>query len=364
MWYQKTQMTRFVKTPVTRLLLSLDETKLHIMVQQEVRIKRKALRRAALLTAVLIVLHLSTCSSSFWWIGPAETRHANDAVPKQELFFYPTDLIPMAMQRKSPHRIPHQLIFVGKHNILETQKPKVIFDNLWNTINSYREAWNEPDAPVWFLDDALCAELIGFQNQTLLALYESEKFGPFKSDICRAVALYLVGGYYFDNDIAVMTRPYVVPSAKNKEQGISFVTVLMKDERFVCQCIMMAESHSAILRTSFDTVGEYYQNKPHKRSMTLWMGPWSVKTAMDRELQKNNSSESEVVLMYEKLLDDNFDPNHTLPRQKFTTKGIACNQAIGFPLQPSSSNNNNIMDPRPMDPYFWTRAVGINKYCA
>jgi hypothetical protein len=161
-----------------------------------------------------------------------------------------------------------------------------------------------------------------------------------------------VGGYYFDNDIAVMTRPYV-PQNNNT----SFVTVQMKDERFVCQCVMIAEREAPVLRTTFDTMGVYYTNKPYTdKLMNAWMGPWTVKLAINLHLQNSNTTNSEVVLMTEKHLDERSDPKNTLPRQTFRRKGKLCNYAIGAPI----TNNS---DPRVFDAYFWTRAVGISHKC-
>jgi mannosyltransferase OCH1-like enzyme len=104
--------------------------------------------------------------------------------------------------------IPHQLLFTYSQNILETKEPSHYYENIQNTIKKYREAWNEPNAPVVFLDDVECLALIKQHEPNLIKPYQQESYGAYKGDICRAVALYQTGGYYFDVDIEVL-KPLV-----------------------------------------------------------------------------------------------------------------------------------------------------------
>lgn len=100
--------------------------------------------------------------------------------------------------------IPHVLYFTHKTNILETEDPPFIYDNVMNTIEAYRGLWKEPTADVVFLDDDMCREKIKASEPRLLSWFNREKLGMYKADICRVAALYLAGGYYFDVDIRVV----------------------------------------------------------------------------------------------------------------------------------------------------------------
>ena len=61
-------------------------------------------------------------------------------------------------------------------------------------------------------------------RNTWRPFFDKERYGPYKSDICRLSTLYEGGGYYFDNDFEVSqdVRP-LLPS------NISLSTVLELD---------------------------------------------------------------------------------------------------------------------------------------
>jgi mannosyltransferase OCH1-like enzyme len=110
--------------------------------------------------------------------------------------------------------IPHRLLFTYSYNILETKEPSVYCKNVQNTIQQYRQAWKEPNAPVVFLDDVECLALIKQYEPRLVRPYQQEMYGAYKGDMCRTVALYQTGGYYFDVDIQVL-KP-LIPEKRNQ----------------------------------------------------------------------------------------------------------------------------------------------------
>lgn len=115
--------------------------------------------------------------------------------------------------QQQQHTVPRHILFTYKHNILQTQRPRKAYANLMATIDAYRVAWNmtaTSQPHVWFLDDVQCREAIALVEPRLVPHFDSETTGGFKADICRAAALTLRGGYYFDVDVEVVT-PYVVP---------------------------------------------------------------------------------------------------------------------------------------------------------
>jgi mannosyltransferase OCH1-like enzyme len=117
--------------------------------------------------------------------------------------------------------IPHILLFTYSHNILETKEPSAYYKNVQNTIKKYRQAWKEPNATVVFLDDIECLALIKQHEPRLVKPYQQEPYGAHKGDMCRTVALYQTGGYYFDVDIEVLEP--LVPKNSN-QTNTTFIT--------------------------------------------------------------------------------------------------------------------------------------------
>ena len=131
-----------------------------------------------------------------------------------------------------PPKIPHNIIFTYKHDILQTKEPKLFYDNVVNTRDAYISAWgNDPAAQVYFLDDDGCRKHIEQAEPKLLHHFDNEKQGMYKADICRIAALTVLGGYYFDTDLKVV-EPLLL------EDGITFATVkeAIKDASCIGGC--------------------------------------------------------------------------------------------------------------------------------
>ena len=157
--------------------------------------------------------------------------------------------------QSSIHKIPHRLVFTYKFNLLETplspemELEKRYYDNVMNTVNLYRKAWNEPKAPIWFLDDTDCRALVQEAEPGLVIYFDQERKGEFKSDMCRAAALYLQGGYYFDIDMEALEAVQLDPN-------ITFASVIMQDGKFF-QSFMASEPKSPILKHSLRLMREF-----------------------------------------------------------------------------------------------------------
>ena len=80
-------------------------------------------------------------------------------------------------------KIPHRLIFVYETNIELTEEPVELFLNVKRTINKYREAWDDPKAPAWFLNYITCmsaikkahAELLPDRQSTILGVKDTKQ---------------------------------------------------------------------------------------------------------------------------------------------------------------------------------------------
>lgn len=75
--------------------------------------------------------------------------------------------------------------------------------NVTRTINKYRAAWNDPDAPAWFLNYITCMSAIKNAHAELLLAFRAERDASRKLDMCRMAAMYLSGGYTLDVNLEV-----------------------------------------------------------------------------------------------------------------------------------------------------------------
>jgi hypothetical protein len=238
--------------------------------------------------------------------------------------------------RREP-KIPHRLVFTFRKNILKTKAPKVFYNNVQNTIRRYREAWGEPNAPVWFLTDDACRSIIKEANSTLLPFFEFE-YGKYKADICRVAALYLKGGYYFDVDLEVI-QPVMLSSKT------SFSTVLADDNNLVqfFQAFMASEPKSPVLAESFADMIFWYEHPERREPRYGNMGP---KTLMDAFNRVPTAKRGQVRLLQET------NPNATsfpsVPRRK----GVGC------------CCNFIVYDPMDGEAYFYSRILGAGPFCA
>lgn len=238
--------------------------------------------------------------------------------------------------------IPHILVFTYQDNLLKNPKRHVSFHaNIMNTIQMYRKLWEEPQAPVWFLDDADCRQAIGEVEPRLVSFFNKESRGGFKADICRAAALYLRGGYYFDVDIEVI-RPFSLTTYPE----ISFVTAVSphNSDTFF-QAVLFAEPKNEPMRLSMNFMLQYYL-----KNYTLLhnlLGPTALRSAFDVYPKYKDKShlQNHVLLLYETLLTDHRELFPRLPRQ--TGIGPYCNFVVHDNKQP----------------YFYSRKQGITHNC-
>jgi len=115
-----------------------------------------------------------------------------------------------------PQMIPRRLIFSYKYKLIAPSEEDPPLDptdpltaNALHTIQKYESFWAKDDSAkektvVSFVTDKDCIKLIREAEHRLLRHFLLERRGELKADICRAVELYLHGGYYFDVDIGVI----------------------------------------------------------------------------------------------------------------------------------------------------------------
>ena len=196
------------------------------------------------------------------WIPPTLPAHTFDN--------------PVPLEMRGPpspeYSIPRRLLFTYKHNILETKDPPALYDNVVKTIKMYREAWGEPDAPVWFLDDDDCRACIYAAKPRLLSYFDREIDGSWKADICRVAALYLTGGYYFDVDMEAV-NPWI-PS-----RNVTFATAVDPLRTRYFQSFLASEKKGRVIEEGLNEMLLFYEDKKLRTKSLI--GPDTLKWAFD-----------------------------------------------------------------------------------
>lgn len=169
-------------------------------------------------------------------------------------------------------KIPRRLIFTFKDSLLETKEPLLLYDNVRNTIDTYREAWGVPDAPVWFLNDTDCRAAIYKAKPRLLTYFDREPHGSWKADMCRVAALFLTGGYYFDVDMEVV-NPWI------HDRNVAFATALSEHRDRFFQSFIASEKKGRVMEEALDEMLLFYEAQKSRTKMLL--GCDTLKTAFE-----------------------------------------------------------------------------------
>ena len=164
-----------------------------------------------------------------------------------------------SLDRSEPQGpIPRIIWFTYKTNILAQKTPKLYYDNVVKTVAAYRAAWNNSEAPVYFLNDIDCHELLRRLDQqehtSLLDFFRTTRKGAIKADICRLAALYLYGGYYFDVDLEVVKPVQLDPK-------VTFSTSLDGSDAYFFQAYWASTPRHPILKENLRTMTHFYKNR-------------------------------------------------------------------------------------------------------
>ena len=232
--------------------------------------------------------------------------------------------------------IPHILYFTFKDNIFETKQPPHFYENAMKTVDAYKQAWkanDSEDIQVKFLDDTECNQIIQEAEPRLLHHFLNETKGAFKGDICRAAALYLYGGYYFDVDMEVIT-PVLL------DRNITFSTA-RGAVKFFFNSFMASTAGHPVLRRNFDVMLDYYSGKGCLgRTRKVNMG---CCTLFDAYNQASDMERGPHLLLEEHNLDSS-NSARSYPKVKRRGSGRFCNWVVH--------------DPSARVAYFYSRIVG------
>ncbi|KAL7555851.1 hypothetical protein ACA910_017352 [Epithemia clementina (nom. ined.)] len=174
------------------------------------------------------------------------------------------------LRRPPPYQPPRSPDTLAKMCFQRDQR--FLLNVRW-TIQMYMTAWQQlstttstspntttttttPTKPrIWFLEDTDCARVIGRVEPKLNPFFETEPMGKYRGDVCRATALYLLGGYYFDVDMKAI-QPYV-PSSP----AITFDTAMAESQESHFNSVMVAAPRHPILYWSLQIMLQLYQQE-------------------------------------------------------------------------------------------------------
>ncbi len=240
---------------------------------------------------------------------------------------------------KSLDKIPRSLIFVDTryHNI--SQFPRLVRENVNNTIQIYANHWNKTKVPVWFLGDEQCRRVIQEENSELLQFYLFETFGAYKSDICRIAALHQRGGYYFDNDMEVIEAMSLL--------NATFIMTIAKKQKLAPNTFIAATSRHVVVQEAMNAIIDYYKNNySGYADRSGHMGPKTLWDGYDQAAKKYCNSTWSIDLEQVNL-DEHKELYPKMPRRRGW--GCCCNHVI------HSAKLQKI--------YFWSRFLGSGGYC-
>lgn len=266
-----------------------------------------------------------------------------------------------------PETIPRRLVFTYKWNLFEKPEPQHLVQNVLHTIRAYRTYWLSHDdddddghvnnkMEVIMMDDKDCLVHVRVAAPGLVHYYQQERFGPYKSDICRVAFLYRFGGYYFDVDMQVI-KPYVIMHSSN----VTFSTAHEAGNHLLFQSFLASTPGHPVLRESLRQMQQWYNLKPWERGQmcgpNAWMGPCTMKHAYTNVVGRNDNhktrdpmvASSNTYLLQElNLMERQNGMNYpNVTRRKGT--GCCCNYIV--------------VDPRTTEAFFYSRMVGAGAHC-
>ena len=248
-------------------------------------------------------------------------------------------------------QIPHILIFTYSTTLNNT--PIELRNNVQHTVDRYRDFWNEPDAPVLYLDNVACRQVLHQVYPSLVEFFDREKRGMYKGDICRLAALYQYGGYYFDVDLRVI-QPV---NLSNMTQFSTCLEASDGEPTAFFQAFLASRKHHPVLLIALRRTELYYQKKLRIRPGS-YMGTTILFQAYQHAKQRKNDTAIGPVKLFQEA---NLEVKSTaaaiypdnIPRQQ--GKGCCCNYIV---YDPSSYKQHCV--------HFYSRIplpAGLQKYC-
>jgi mannosyltransferase OCH1-like enzyme len=247
---------------------------------------------------------------------------------------------PMPFRSASTDKIPRRLWFTALSPLASDKKLPINFaDNVVEIIDTYRKAWNNPDAPATILGDFECEQLVAKYEPRLTKFYKAERQGMYRSDMCRIAALF-GGGYYFDLDLIV-----VWPPVPHKDHTFVVGKCAYKEE-CVSQTFIGSTPGHPVLRMILESILDIYTGKVKKAN---WVGTHATFLAIEKWKSRTPNWASELKMLPE------------LHVQKLAKTELAQQWMIQTPTQGQRTGvcNYVIVDDENQDMlYFYSRFMG------
>lgn len=122
---------------------------------------------------------------------------------------------PPSLAARAASRIPLQLLMTGKFNSSE-DLPPALLANVKRTLKA------TPGLRLRYLNDSECRRfLLDHEGDEFVKLFDQEKHGSFRGDMCRSAVLLREGGFYMDIDFQLD-----VPMHKLVDESTTFMSVV------------------------------------------------------------------------------------------------------------------------------------------
>lgn len=183
--------------------------------------------------------------------------------------------------------IPRKLLFNYKKNLFKAEpgdlskEEKMLLANMKRTVTVFQNfAGDAPEVHMWDDHDCFTAihELQMKEGHQLALYFDREDEGRIKSDVCRLVMLYNMGGLYFDTDVAPLAA---LP--RTLDPRATFVTVKVRDGNFFQAFLATSPKHPVIrmcltkFKTWYDELWKPGQDQKRLRKET---GGGNIGTAL------------------------------------------------------------------------------------
>lgn len=172
--------------------------------------------------------------------------------------------------------IPLQLVMTGKEESID-QLPSHLRRNVKRTL-----ALN-PGMKLHYLSDRQCRMYVRQHCDDELAdIYNAEKAGHFRGDICRAAVLLQEGGFYADLDL----EP-AAPFKSLVDDSTKFMSVFTHDGA-ILNALMASAPGSPVMKQALQEMKEWYKGTHEQVSSDgQWMGTVTLMRALRSVMQTN-----------------------------------------------------------------------------
>jgi len=196
-------------------------------------------------------------------------------------------------------RIPRQLILMSPHNLTSIDDLSPIVRS-----NIERILSREPEMRLRLLDDFKCFRYLARHSPEFYSIFNREKLGSHRGDICRTAVLFQEGGFYMDLDMDLF-----VPFNELVDSTTSFMSAYdSPDEqnKSILNAVIGVEPRSLVMSRTLQQIRKFYTEQPPSswNSSQFHMGPWTLGNALDEVLADDCPHESMAARKSQLMMPD------------------------------------------------------------